>query len=264
MLLWLDMHHFFFLFKIGNLYGVMCTYCNLQLLDKFRAYVCSKSATQIYLSALMLKICVSSTDICDALQPSYMFTDKEHRGTFEYSEDLTNLTVGTEAPETVISAQRYQENDNDLLLSTSDKEDNGTRTSNGSYTSTYNAPSDLLSLQTPAETALINHGGSSYPSQTNFSLDDLLGLGVPDAPAPPPPPALTLNSKPVLDPGTFQKKWSQLALSFSQVCCFQVSLHFLITGSAKYSCDLLPLCGEVSCDFSEVICWMKILHAAIV
>ncbi|XP_047053379.1 beta-adaptin-like protein A [Lolium rigidum] len=151
-------------------------------------------------------------------KPSYMFTDKEHRGTFEYSEDLTNLTVGAEAPETVISAQRYQENDNDLLLSTSDKEDNGTRTSNGSYTSTYNAPSDLLSLQTPAETALINPGGSSYPSQTNFSLDDLLGLGVPDAPAPPPPPALTLNSKPVLDPGTFQKKWSQLALSFSQEC----------------------------------------------
>jgi hypothetical protein len=151
-------------------------------------------------------------------KPSYMFTDKEHRGTFEYSEDLTNLTVGAEAPETVISAQRYQENDNDLLLSTSDKEDNGTRSSNGSFTSTYNAPSDLLSLQTPAETALINPGGSTYPSQTNFSLDDLLGLGVPDSSAPPPPPALTLNSKPVLDPGTFQKKWSQLALSFSQEC----------------------------------------------
>ncbi|KAM3331190.1 hypothetical protein ACQJBY_027302 [Aegilops geniculata] len=150
--------------------------------------------------------------------PSYMFTDKEHRGTFEYSEDLANLTVGAEAPETVISAQRYQENDNDLLLSTSDKEDNGIRSSNGSYTSTYNAPSDLLSSQTPAETALINPGSSTYSTQTNFSLDDLLGLGVPDAPAPPPPPALALNSKPVLDPATFQKKWGQLALSFSQEC----------------------------------------------
>ncbi|KAI4999256.1 hypothetical protein ZWY2020_003845 [Hordeum vulgare] len=151
-------------------------------------------------------------------KPSYMFTDKEHRGTFEYSEDLANLTVGAEAPETVISAQRYQENDNDLLLSTSDKEDNGIRSSNGSYTSTYNAPSDLLSSQTPAETALINPGSSTYSTQTNFSLDDLLGLGVPDTPAPPPPPALALNSKPVLDPPTFQKKWGQLALSFSQEC----------------------------------------------
>ncbi|KAM3350073.1 hypothetical protein ACQJBY_022712 [Aegilops geniculata] len=149
--------------------------------------------------------------------PSYMFTDKEHRGTFEYSEDLANLTVGAEAPETVISAQRYQENDNDLLLSTSDKEDNGIRSSNGSYTSTYNAPSDLLTSQTPAETALINPGSSTYSTQTNFSLDDLLGLGVPDASAPP-PPALALNSKPVLDPATFQKKWGQLALSFSQEC----------------------------------------------
>ena len=152
-----------------------------------------------------------------------MFTDKEHRGPFEYSEDLTNLAVGTEAQENVISAQRYQENDNDLLLSTSDKEDNGTRASNGSATSTYNAPSDLIgssliSSQTPAETSLINTGGPTYSSQSNFSLDDLLGLGVTETPAPPPPPALTLNSKPVLDPGTFQRKWGQLALALTQVC----------------------------------------------
>ncbi|KAM3331191.1 hypothetical protein ACQJBY_027302 [Aegilops geniculata] len=166
----------------------------------------------------VLENLVDNWDEEQSPEPSYMFTDKEHRGTFEYSEDLANLTVGAEAPETVISAQRYQENDNDLLLSTSDKEDNGIRSSNGSYTSTYNAPSDLLSSQTPAETALINPGSSTYSTQTNFSLDDLLGLGVPDAPAPPPPPALALNSKPVLDPATFQKKWGQLALSFSQEC----------------------------------------------
>ncbi|KAF0919785.1 hypothetical protein E2562_031648 [Oryza meyeriana var. granulata] len=156
-------------------------------------------------------------------KPSYMFTDKEHRGPFEYSEDLTNLTVGAETTENTISAQRYQENDNDLLLSTSDKEDNATATSNGSSASTYNAPSDLsgaslLSSHTPSETSLINPGGPTYSSQSNFSLDDLLGLGVPEAPAPPPAPALTLNSKPVLDPGTFQKKWGQLALSLSQEC----------------------------------------------
>lgn len=153
-------------------------------------------------------------------KPSYMFTDKEHRGPFEYSEDLTNLAVGAEAQENVISAQRYQENDNDLLLSTSDKEDNGTRASNGSSTSTYNAPSDLIGLssQTPAETSLISTGGPAYSSQSNFSLDDLLGLGVTEAPAPAPPPALTLNSKPVLDPGTFQRKWGQLALALTQEC----------------------------------------------
>ncbi|AQK96807.1 Adaptin region family protein [Zea mays] len=151
-------------------------------------------------------------------KPSYMFTDKEHRGPFEYSEDLTGLT---EDPENVISAQRYQENDNDLLLSTSDKEDNGTRASNGSSTSTYNAPSDLISpslisSQAPAETSLVNTGGT-YSSQSNFSLDDLLGLSVTEAPALP-QPTLALNSKPVLDPGTFQRKWGQLALALSQEC----------------------------------------------
>uniref|UniRef100_A0A0E0C4W7 Beta-adaptin-like protein n=1 Tax=Oryza meridionalis TaxID=40149 RepID=A0A0E0C4W7_9ORYZ len=156
-------------------------------------------------------------------KPSYMFTDKEHRGPFEYSEDLTNLAVGAETTENTISAQRYQESDNDLLLSTSDKEDNATATSNGSSASTYNAPSDLsgpslLSSQIPSETSLINPGAPTYSSQSNFSLDDLLGLGVPQASAPPPTPALTLNSKPVLDPGTFQKKWGQLALSLSQEC----------------------------------------------
>lgn len=156
-----------------------------------------------------------------------MFTDKDHRGPFEYSEDLTNLAVGTEAQENVISAQRYQENDNDLLLSTSDKEDNGTRASNGSSTSTYNAPSDLIGLnsQTQSETSLINTGGPAYSSQSNFSLDDLLGLGVTEASAPPPPPALTLNSKPVLDPSTFQRKWGQLALALTQVCNYQVFTH---------------------------------------
>ncbi|KAK3164826.1 hypothetical protein QOZ80_1AG0025300 [Eleusine coracana subsp. coracana] len=156
-------------------------------------------------------------------KPSYLFTDKDHRGPFEYSEDLTNLTVGAEDPENVISAQRYQENDNDLLLSTSDKEDNGTRVSNGSSTSSYNAPSDLispslLSSQPPPESALMTTGGPTSSSLSNFGLDDLLGLGVTEAPAPPPPPALTLNSKPVLDPGTFQRKWGQLALSLSQEC----------------------------------------------
>jgi hypothetical protein len=176
-----------------------------------------------------------------------LFTDKEHRGPFVYSEDLTNLTVGAEDPENVMSAQRYQENDNDLLLSTSDKEDNGTRASNGSSTSAYNAPSDLmspslLSLQLLAETALVNAGGQTSPSPSNFSLDDLLGLGVTEAPSPPPQPALTLNSKPVLDPGTFQRKWGQLALSLSQVCYFLFLLLFIPLSIFMYNHSNATFC----------------------
>jgi hypothetical protein len=175
-----------------------------------------------------------------------LFTDKEHRGPFVYSEDLTNLTVGAEDPENVMSAQRYQENDNDLLLSTSDKEDNGTRASNGSSTSAYNAPSDLmsplLSLQLLAETALVNAGGQTSPSPSNFSLDDLLGLGVTEAPSPPPQPALTLNSKLVLDPGTFQRKWGQLALSLSQVCYFLFLLLFIPSSIFMYNHSNATFC----------------------
>ncbi|KAG2599262.1 hypothetical protein PVAP13_5KG383200 [Panicum virgatum] len=201
-------------------------------------------------------------------KPSYMFTDKEHRGPFEYSEDLTNLAVGTEAQENVISAQRYQENDNDLLLSTSDKEDNGTRASNGSATSTYNAPSDLIgssliSSQTPAEASLINTGGPTYSSQSNFSLDDLLGLGVTETPAPPPPPALTLNSKPVLDPGMlFEPTRSSIineppiahppyAKQLHPMYCFRWSaskLQVLFLCSERWSYCFLPC--RMYCQYS--------------
>ncbi|KAJ3701781.1 hypothetical protein LUZ61_005486 [Rhynchospora tenuis] len=141
-------------------------------------------------------------------KPSYLFTDKEHRGPFEFSEDLSNLAIGGDSGDDVIhSAQRYEENDKDLLLSTSDKEENGGPTHNGS--STYSAPSDVNS----SLTGLV---ASSTSQPATFAIDDLLGLGVPDAPALPPPPALSLNAKPVLDPGTFQKKWGQLTVSSSQ------------------------------------------------
>jgi hypothetical protein len=144
------------------------------------------------------------------LQPSYLFTDKEHRGPFEFSEDLSNLAIGGDTGDDAIpSAQRYQENDKDLLLSTSDKEENGGHTRNGSN-STYSAPPDVNS-------SLSTLAPSSTSQTTAFAIDDLLGLGVPDAPALPLSPALSLNSKPVLDPGTFQKKWGQLSVSLSQV-----------------------------------------------
>lgn len=143
-----------------------------------------------------------------------MFTDKEHRGPFEFAEDLSNLAIGGDSGDDAIrSAQRYQENDKDLLLSTSDKEENGGPTRNGPNSFTYSAPSDInssLSALAPSSTSQI----------TTFAIDDLLGLGVPDAPVLTLPPSLSLNSKPVLDPGTFQKKWGQLTVSSSQVCQF--------------------------------------------
>ncbi|XP_073007246.1 beta-adaptin-like protein A [Typha latifolia] len=158
-------------------------------------------------------------------KPAYMFTDKEHRGPFEFSEDLASLSVGAQSADNVIPAQRYEENDSDLLLSTSEKEENGGPVHDGSAASAYSAPSDLngssLSLNSKAltEAALINPGLLTSTSEPTFAIDDLLGLGLPVTPA---PPALILNPKPLLDPGAFQRKWGQLAISLSQECSLTV------------------------------------------
>lgn len=149
-------------------------------------------------------------------KPSYMFIDKEHRGPFEFSEDIGNLSVGADSEVNVIPAQRYEASDNDLLLSTSEKEESRGATNDGSA---YSAPDydgssvSLVSSQMQSETAYSNPG--LHTSQAAFAIDDLLGLGVSVAP---PPPSLKLNPKAVLDPGTFQRKWSQLATSLSQEC----------------------------------------------
>lgn len=151
------------------------------------------------------------------LQPSYMFTDKEYRGPFAFSEELGNMSIGVEGAETIVSSQRVEANDKDLLLSASEKEDKSL-SNNGSA---YNAPaydgslsvapsqvqSDLVSLEPPLP---------SHSSQTSSGIDDLLGLGLSVA-STPPAPALKLNAKAVLDPNTFQKKWRQLSVSISEV-----------------------------------------------
>ncbi|KAL1834658.1 hypothetical protein DCAR_0104869 [Daucus carota subsp. sativus] len=153
-------------------------------------------------------------------KPTYMFTDKEYRGPFAFSEELGNLSIGVEAPETIVSSQIVDANDKDLLLSTSEKEDNKGLSNNGSA---YNAPaydgslsltapqvqSDLLSLDAPLP---------SHPPHSSLAIDDLLGLGmsVASTPPTPPPPVLKLNAKAVLDPNTFQQKWRQLPVSVSQ------------------------------------------------
>ncbi|KAG1367757.1 Beta-adaptin-like protein [Cocos nucifera] len=167
----------------------------------------------------ILESIVENWDDEHAPEPSYMFTDKEHRGPFEFSEELGNLSMGAESADNAMPAQRYEEND--LLLSTSEKEESGGPTNNGSAVSAYSAPSDydgsLISVnsQTQPETAISIPGSSAYTSPATLAIDDLLGLGVPSAPA---PPTLKLNPKAVLDPATFQRKWGQLAISLSQEC----------------------------------------------
>ncbi|THU63540.1 hypothetical protein C4D60_Mb01t16860 [Musa balbisiana] len=151
-------------------------------------------------------------------KPSYMFTDKEHREPFEFSEEIGNLSLGQES---VGNAPRYAESDKDLLLSTSEREENGGPSTNGPAASGYSAPTDYnsslvsLSSQTQSETAISDPGMPKYTSQMTLAIDDLLGLSVPAAPA---PPSLKLNPKAALDPGTFQRKWGQLAVSISQDC----------------------------------------------
>ncbi|KAJ9702369.1 hypothetical protein PVL29_004211 [Vitis rotundifolia] len=157
-------------------------------------------------------------------KPSYMFTDKEHRGPFEFSDELGSLSIGADSADNVVPAQRVEANDKDLLLSTSEKEESRGATNNGSA---YNAPMyDGTSVPTGAsqlqsELAISNTMVPSHSPSTSLAVDDLLGLGVPLSPAsppppPPPPPPLKLNEKAVLDPSTFQQKWRQLPISLSQ------------------------------------------------
>lgn len=156
-----------------------------------------------------------------------MFTDKEHRGPFEFSDELGSLSIGAHSADNVSPAQRVEANDKDLLLSTSEKEESRGATNNDSA---YNAPmyngASMPSgaSQMHSELAISNPVVPSHSPSSSFAIDDLLGLGAPLAPAPPPPsPSLKLNPKAVLDPSTFQQKWRQLPISSSQV---DFSIHF--------------------------------------
>ncbi|KAL0407771.1 UNVERIFIED_CONTAM: Beta-adaptin-like protein A [Sesamum radiatum] len=150
-------------------------------------------------------------------KPSYMFTDKEYRGPFAFSEELGNLSIGTEPADNVVAAQVVEANDKDLLLSTSEKEESQGYGNNGSAYSapSYNASTtgasqgqlDLVSLDQP----------STVHPTASFAIDELLGLGMPAAPSPAPlPSALLLNAKATIDPNAFQQKWRQLPVSLSQ------------------------------------------------
>lgn len=141
-------------------------------------------------------------------QPAYMFTDKEHRGPFEFAEELGSLTLDPDSVENVISVQSYGSSDNDLLLSSFEKEESGAVANNDSA---YSSPAYSTSLIPDAD--FLSLTAPSIPSQPSSVLDDLLGLGMPVTP---PPLALKLNPKAVLDPGSFQRKWGQLTTTVSQ------------------------------------------------
>uniref|UniRef100_A0A7N0V7B6 Beta-adaptin-like protein n=1 Tax=Kalanchoe fedtschenkoi TaxID=63787 RepID=A0A7N0V7B6_KALFE len=149
-------------------------------------------------------------------KPSYMFTDKEHRGPFELSDELGQLSIDVESSDSIVPVQGVEANDKDLLLSVADKEDIKGASDNGSA---YSAPSydssPLLSVS-QSELAITNSTIPVSTPQAGFAIDDLLGLGMSVISEPPPPSPLKLNAKAVLDPGTFQQKWRQLPIALSQ------------------------------------------------
>lgn len=149
-------------------------------------------------------------------KPSYMFTDKEHQGPFAFSEEFGNLSIGSEPADDILPAQRVQANDEDLLLTTTEKEESR---AHGNNDAAYNAPayddsslSQLAISQTEGELLSLDQSVPADAPQASSAIDDLFGLGLSIAPSPP----LKLNSKPVLDPSTFQQKWRQLSVSISQ------------------------------------------------
>ncbi|MFQ6627714.1 hypothetical protein Gotur_006172 [Gossypium turneri] len=150
-------------------------------------------------------------------KPSYMFTDKEHRGPLEFADELGNLSIG-EAANNVVPTQMVEENDKDLLLTTSEKEETKGSHNNGSaYSVPYDGSStSVFASQTQIESAVSNPTLAGHSPQASFAIDDLLGLGIPAAPAVLSPPQLKLNTKAALDPSTFQQKWRQLPVALSQ------------------------------------------------
>ncbi|GMI88498.1 Adaptor protein complex protein 4B [Hibiscus trionum] len=149
-------------------------------------------------------------------KPSYMFTDKEHRGPLEFADELGNLSI-VEAADNVVSSQRVEENDKDLLLTTVEKEETRGSSNNGSaYTVPYDSSASVFASQTQIEPAISNPTTAGHSQQAIFGIDDLLGLGMPAVPDVPSPPQLKLNTKAALDPSAFQQKWRQLPVALSQ------------------------------------------------
>lgn len=186
-----------------------------------------------------------------------MFTDKEHRGPFEFSDELGNLSIGTESTDTGVPGHRVEANDKDLLLSTSEEEETRVPSNNGAY----NAPSydsslvSIVASQPQSDLLSTNTMVPSSASQSSFAIDNLLGLGVSATPAPAPapsPPPLNLNPKAALDPSTFQQKWRQLPISSSQVYFANYSYMALNMPVSTYPSSLLYFQLNVSRENTSV------------
>ncbi|POO03918.1 AP-1, 2,4 complex subunit beta [Trema orientale] len=155
-------------------------------------------------------------------KPSYMFTDKEHRGLFEFSDELANLSIGAELADTGVPGHSVEANDKDLLLSNSNSEKEETR--GPSNYDAYSAPSydsSLVSIAASQTQSDLISSSTTVPGNaphSSFDIDDLLGLAVSvtPSPAPAPSPPLKLNPKAVLDANAFQQKWRQLPISLTQ------------------------------------------------
>ena len=143
------------------------------------------------------------------IQPSYLFSGKENRNPVNISEELGNLSVGAEPEAESIPSQIYESNDVDLL-GTSEKEE----------------------IRGPVNTSSA-YKAPEFDVKVNTAIDDLLGLGL--LAAPPLPPPLTLNPKASLDPGSFQRKWGQLAISSSQVLILILCSYFQLFYCEKSS-----------------------------
>ncbi|XP_051129481.1 beta-adaptin-like protein A [Andrographis paniculata] len=139
-------------------------------------------------------------------KPSYMFVNKEYRGPFAFSGDIGS--VNPESTDDVVTAQGFEANDKDLLLSVSEKEDNQSCANNGSA---YSAPSYNSSKTTTrvshSQPDLASLDKPSLHKTPSLAIEELLGLGT---------PPLQLNPKATIDPNTFQQKWRQLHVSESQ------------------------------------------------
>ena len=157
-----------------------------------------------------------------------MFLDKEHRGgPIEFSDEVTSVAESTDT-------MHVDANDNDLLLSASEKEDMKGLASISNGSSAYHAP--LTSSDQSLSNSLVITGVSQQSSSS--AIDDLLGLGFPSIPVARAP--LALIAKPVLSPADFQLKWRQLPITSTQVlmaliyvyapavCTFNIFVHVYI------------------------------------
>ncbi|KAJ7530415.1 hypothetical protein O6H91_14G003300 [Diphasiastrum complanatum] len=163
-------------------------------------------------------------------EPSFMFLDKEHRGAYDYSEDPAAVSLVSAPADLVLPSQSLEANDNDLLLSASEKEESRGTASNGSYVPdflTYESSSAPRSPSPPlqvvanrnssigsAPVARATTAGRTSQAVSALGIDDLLGLNLTFSPGGP-SLSLKLNSKPALDPATFQRKWGQLPIALT-------------------------------------------------